>query len=349
MRYLLPLFCLLMVACSSSDESVTPVPDVPKSSFYVVNQGSFYDGIDGSISAVNTETGSVISDAFMAQNGVSLGGTPQGAAKYAGTLYVPAFESGMVWALNAENLSVTGTISTPTPQAVAATADYLFVANNDGNLSVFDRNSLQLVEKIPVGPNPYSLALLGDELFISISDGYNYPTYENGLRLARFSTTDFSRGEDIPVGLNPGQLIATESGKLVVVCSGNYADVPSKVYSVNPATSESSYICDGSFIAVNGNDLLVIHSVTDWTTYETVTTYNLYDSNSGALKRENLLSGDLPTVPINAQFDADGDIYVLADPSAAEYNMPGYVYRYNADGTYNTTYHVGVHPYNIIF
>ena len=76
MRYLLPLFCLLMVACSSSDESVTPVPDVPKSSFYVVNQGSFYDGIDGSISAVNTETGSVISDAFMAQNGVSIGGTP---------------------------------------------------------------------------------------------------------------------------------------------------------------------------------------------------------------------------------------------------------------------------------
>jgi hypothetical protein len=54
-------------------------------------------------------------------------------------------------------------------------------------------------------------------------------------------------------------------------------------------------------------------------------------------------------VPINVQFDADGNIYVLADPSAAEYNMPGYVYRYNADGTYNTTYHVGVHPYNIIF
>ena len=349
MRYFLPLLSLLFVACSTSDDHETPAPDVPKASFFVVNQGSYYDGIDGSISAVDTETGTVVGDAFMAKNGVSLGGTPQATVSYEGTLYVPAFESGLVWALNADNLSVTGTIPTATPQAVAATPQYLFVANNDGHLSVFNRENFELVEKIAVGPNPASLAIVGNEVFISISDGYNYPTYENGLRLARISTTDFSRGADIPVGLNPGQLLATDAGELVVVCNGNYADVSSKVYRVNPTTGESTYICDGSFIAVKGNNLLVVNSITDWSTYQTVTTYNLYDINTGALVCENYLKGDLPTSPINVQYDAAGDIYVCADPSAMEYNLPGFVYRYNADGTYHTTYQVGVHPYSIIF
>lgn len=349
MRYFLPLICLLFVACSSSDETPNPSPSPISNAFYVINQGSYYDGIDGSMSAVNTETGTVVEDAFMAQNGVSIGGTPQTAANDAGTIYVPAFESGVVWALDAKNLSITGSVSTSSPQAVAATPDYLFVANNDGHLSVFNRENLELVEKIAVGPNPASLAIVGGELFVSISDGYNYPTYDNGLRLARISTTDFSRGADIPVGLNPGQLLATDAGELVVVCNGNYSDIPSMVYRVNPVTGESTYICDGSFIAVKGNNLLVINSITDWGTYQTVTTYNLYDVNTGALVCENYLKGALPTSPINVQYDANNDIYVCADPSAMEYNLPGFVYRYNADGTYCMTYQVGVHPYSIIF
>ena len=349
MRYFLPLLCLLMVACSSSDDAATPTPDAATASFYVVNQGSYYDGIDGSISAVDTETGAVVSDAFMTQNGVSIGGSPQAGCSYDATFYVPAFESNRVWALSAENLQVQQAIVTNVPNAVQATQDYLFVTNNDGYLSVYNRSDLSLVKQLAVGPNPYNMARVGNEIFVSISDGYNYPTYENGYRLARVSVSDLSMGEPLSVGMNPGQLLATAGDELVVVCRGDYGMTPSMVYKVNPATGVSTYICDGSYIALQGETLLVINAVTDWTTYETVNTYEAYNVGTGDLLRTDILEAPLPAMPIAIQCLPNGDILVASQLSLYDYTSPGILYHYDADGNYKTQYAVGVSPCGVLY
>ena len=349
MRHLLPLISLLFMACSSSDETPAPPPAPASSSFYVINQGSYYDGIDGSISAVNAETGEVVSDAFMAKNGVSLGGSPQAGTTYGNMIYVPAQESNRVWALNATDLSVVGTITTNVPTAVSATSDYLFVTNNDGYLSVYHREDLSLAKHIAVGPNPSNMTISGQELFISISDGYNYPTYANGFRLARLSLADLTFGNDIAVGMNPGQLLTATDGTLILVCRGDYAETVSKVYKVDPQTGSSTYLCDGSFITLQGEKLLVINAVTDWTTYETINTYSAYDVRTGALLTDNLLKDPLPAMPLAIQCVPGGDIYVTSQLSLYDYTSPGLLYHYDAEGHFKTQYTVGTSPCGIVF
>ncbi len=349
MRYLLPLLCLLMAACSSSDDTPVPLPDAAPASFYVINQGSYYDGIDGSISAVDTETGAVVSDAFMAQNGVSIGGSPQAGCAYDGTFYVPAFESNRVWALNAQSLQVEGVVTTTLPTAVLALQDYLLVTNNDGHLSVYNRSDLSLVKQLEVGPNPCNMVHVGDMVYVSISDGYNYPTYENGYRLACFSVSDLTVVDYIEVGMNPGQLVATAEGELVVVCRGDYSMTPSRVCKVNPETGASTYICDGSYIALQGETLLVINAVTDWATYETVNTYEAYDVRTGDLLRTDILEAPLPAMPIAIQCLPCGDILVASQFSLYDYTSPGILYHYDADGKFKAQYSVGVAPCGVIY
>lgn len=348
MRYLLPLLCLFFVACSSSDDTQAPPPAPEATSLYVINQGSYYDGIDGSISAVNIETGEVVGDAFMAQNGVSIGGSPQAGCSYGNTLYVPAFESNRVWAMNSQNLQVEATITTNYPTAVEATSDYLFVTNNDGYLSVYNRADLSLVKQLEVGPNPCNMTISAGELFISISDGYNYPTYENGYRLARVSLTDLSLGEYISVGINPGQLLSAEDGSLIVVCRGDYGMTPSMVYKVDPQTGASTYLCDGSFIAMQGEKLLVVNSVTDWSTYETINTYDAYDVRTGNLLKANILQDPLPAMPIAIQCAPNGDILITSQLSLYDYTSPGILYHYDAEGNNKAQYSVGVSPCGVI-
>ncbi len=348
MRYTLPLISLLFVGCASSEDTPTPQPAPTSSSLYVINQGSFYDGIDGSISAINVETGEVVADAFMAKNGVSLGGSPQTGVTYDNMLYVPAQESNRVWALNTEDLSIAGTITTNVPTAVSATSAHLFVANNDGFLSVYNRKDLSLTKHIAVGPNPCNMTISDGELFISISDGYNYPTYENGFRLARLSLTDLTLGDDIAVGMNPGQVLTATDGSLFLVCRGDYAATVSMVYKVDPRTGTSTYICDGSFIALQGEKLLVINAVTDWTTYETVNTYTAYDTHTGAVIRTDILNAPLPAMPIAIQCAPNGDIFVTSQLSLYDYTSPGILYHYDSEGQFKAQYSVGTSPCGIV-
>ena len=349
MYYLLTLLCFLLASCSSENDSPTPPQSTLTTALYVINQGSFYDGIDGSISAVDIVNKTVANNAFLTQNGISIGNSPQAGVKWNNTLYIPAFESNLVWILNADDLNVKNTITTESPNAVEVTDEYIFVTNNDGYLSVYDTNDLTLVKKLSVGPNPENMTISGNELFISISDGYNYPTYANGYRLARVSLTDLTLNGYISVGMNPGQLLTTTDGNLVVVCRGDYGMTPSQVLKVNPNTNTNTYICDGSFITMQGNKLYVINATTDWDTYETINTYNLYDTDTCELLRENFIDAPQPAMPIAIQCAPNGDIFITSQLSLYDYTSPGLLYHYDSEGRFKAKYSVGTSPCGILF
>ena len=349
MYYLLTLLCFLLASCSSENDSPTPPQSTLTTALYVINQGSFYDGIDGSISAVDIVNKTVANNAFLTQNGISIGNSPQAGVKWNNTLYIPAFESNLVWILNADDLNVKNTITTEAPNAVEVTDEYIFVTNNDGYLSVYDTNDLTLVKKLSVGPNPVNMTISGNELFISISDGYNYPTYANGFRLARVSLTDLTLNGYISVGMNPGQLLTTTDGNLVVVCRGDYGMTPSQVLKVNPNTNTNTYICDGSFITMQGNKLYVINATTDWDTYETINTYKLYDTDTCELLREKFIDAPQPAMPIAIQCAPNGDIFITSQLSLYDYTSPGLLYHYDSEGQFIAKYSVGTSPCGILF
>ena len=354
MKKLLPLL-LLFVACSESDDVQESSVNNPESSvtsgIVVVNQGSYYDGIDGSLSLIDLESGAVQNNAFAAANGqVSLGATPQAATQANGKIYVPVFESNVVWVVNAKTLIAEHMLMVNAPQAVSIKSGKIFVCGNDGFVSVYDVNTYESLKRIEVGPNPCNLAIVGDSLYISISDGYNYPTYENGFRLAIINTQTLEKGKDIDVEINPGQISVSKQGYLYVVCRGDYTTISSKVLKVDPKKGEYTYICEGSYITISNDNLLVINSVTDWTTYENIITYQAYSTETNDLTDPNFLKSEvLPAMPNAIQTDNNGDIFIPSNVSAFDYTSPGYVYRYTSDGEHLATYPVGVAPCGLVF
>lgn len=345
---------LAFTACSDDDgPTFTTDPVEQMSGAYVINQGNYYGGVDGTmdrlaLTADSTYTQSV----FSAANGQSLGSSPQGAVVYGSRIYVPMYAENLVWVMDKTTARIVASIQTNEPEAICAAEGYVFVSNNDGYVSRIDTLTLAIDSHEAVGPNPAQMCTTGGKVYVSISDGYNYGNgYADGCRVAEIDALTGKKVKDIAVGVNPGPIAADADGRVFVVCRGNYADIASAVWAIQAGATEGSELAPASLIAVNGTTLYVINSVTDWGTNQTVVDFKTYDTTTGNLRADDFLAGQ-PMAPapqainINPQ---NGDIYVCSDRSSAEYDKPGLLYIYKADGTHLKTFATGIHPMGVVW
>lgn len=345
---------LAFTACSDDDgPTFTTDPVEQMSGAYVINQGNYYGGVDGTmdrlaLTADSTYTQSV----FSAANGQSLGSSPQGAVVYGSRIYVPMYAENLVWVMDKTTARIVASIQTNEPEAICAAEGYVFVSNNDGYVSRIDTLTLAVDSHEAVGPNPAQMCTTGGKVYVSISDGYNYGNgYADGCRVAEIDALTGKKVKDIAVGVNPGPIAADADGRVFVVCRGNYADIASAVWAIQAGATEGSELAPASLIAVNGTTLYVINSVTDWGTNQTVVDFKTYDTTTGNLRADDFLAGQ-PKAPapqainINPQ---NGDIYVCSDRSSAEYDKPGLLYIYKADGTHLKTFATGIHPMGVVW
>ena len=345
---------LAFTACSDDDgPTFTTDPVEQMSGAYVINQGNYYGGVDGTmdrlaLTADSTYTQSV----FSAANGQSLGSSPQGAVVYGSRIYVPMYAENLVWVMDKTTARIVASIQTNEPEAICAAEGYVFVSNNDGYVSRIDTLTLAVDSHEAVGPNPAQMCTTGGKVYVSISDGYNYGNgYADGCRVAEIDALTGKKVKDIAVGVNPGPIAADADGRVFVVCRGNYADIASAVWAIQTGATEGSELAPASLIAVNGTTLYVINSVTDWGTNQTVVDFKTYDTTTGNLRADDFLAGQ-PKAPapqainINPQ---NGDIYVCSDRSSAEYDKPGLLYIYKADGTHLKTFATGIHPMGVVW
>ena len=345
---------LAFTACSDDDgPTFTTDPVEQMSGAYVINQGNYYGGVDGTmdrlaLTADSTYTQSV----FSAANGQSLGSSPQGAVVYGSRIYVPMYAENLVWVMDKTTARIVASIQTNEPEAICAAEGYVFVSNNDGYVSRIDTLTLAVDSHEAVGPNPAQMCTTGGKVYVSISDGYNYGNgYADGCRVAEIDALTGKKVKDIAVGVNPGPIAADADGRVFVVCRGNYADIASAVWAIQAGATEGSELAPASLIAVNGTTLYVINSVTDWGANQTVVDFKTYDTTTGNLRADDFLAGQ-PMAPapqainINPQ---NGDIYVCSDRSSAEYDKPGLLYIYKADGTHLKTFATGIHPMGVVW
>ena len=343
-------------ACDESDEfqddaTLTPLPQHEMG--YVVNQGSMYSGIAGSLDAMNLTNGDYAHSIFEKTNEQSLGDSPQSGVAYGSRLYIAVFGSNLVWAIDRDTWQIAAQITTTAPEAICAADGAVYVTNNDGYVTRIDTTTLQANARLAVGPNPAHLTAADGHLYISISDGYNYDGgYANGCRVAKVRLSDFTKVGDIMVGVNPGPIVADGAGRVFVVARGNYADILPQVYQIQP-DGTATVLCEGSDVAVAGENLYVMNQVTDWSVVPAVNrvSYTIYDTQSGKVKQENFIPTDQqPVAPIRLiAHPTNGEIYVTSNASLTDYTSPGYVYRYAADGTFIARYDAGIAPCDIFF
>ena len=346
---------LAFTACSDDDGPFFTIDPVGQmSGAYVINQGNYYGGVDGTLDHLTLTGDSAYTQrVFVAvNNGQSLGSSPQGAVTYGSRIYVPMYAENLVWVIDKTTARIITSIQTNEPEAVCAADGYVFVSNNDGYVSRIDTLTLAIDTHEAVGPNPAQMCATGGKVYVSISDGYNSGGgYVDGCRVAEIDAQTGTKVRDIAVGVNPGPIAADADGRVFVVCRGNYADIASAVWTIPAGATAGSELAPASLIAVNGTTLYAINSVTDWSTNQTLVDFKTYDTTTGHLTADNFLAGQ-PTPPapqainINPQ---NGDIYICSDRSSAEYNKPGLLYVYKADGTHLKTYDTGIHPVGVVW
>ena len=355
-KFLLALIAPLALgftACSDDDNSA-PITDPitqPRTA-YVLNQGSMYSGIDGTMDIMSLVDSAYQSNAFAAINGQSLGDSPQAGIIYGSKLYVAMYGSNLVWVLDRQTLRALGSIPTKEPEGICASSGCIYVSNNDGFVSRIDTTQFKVTAQLRVGPNPQHMLAVGRKVYVSISDGYNYANnYKDGFRVVELDGLLFEKMAEYQVGMNPGPLAADVMGNIYVVCRGNYGDVAPKVWRIQG--EQASEFCDGSDVEVCGDRLYVLNNYTNWsvTPAETVLTYKVYNTNTSQCINSALLEGQpQPESPLFLDINPqNGDLYIGSNASASDYTSPGYLWHYNAEGQFQDRKQTGIAPCAVIF
>lgn len=95
-----------------------------------------------------------------------------------------------------------------------------------------DTLTMTVVDKVTVGYQPDELAVVHGKLYVANSGGYRNPNYDRTVSVIDLKT--FKEERKIDVAINLHRCRADKYGQLWVSSRGDYKDVPSRLYWLNP-------------------------------------------------------------------------------------------------------------------
>lgn len=339
---------------SCSPETVDVDPDMPVSSAgaYVLTQGSYYNNVDGSLSLIDYATNSVQNNVFSRANGRSLGATPQCGAVYGGKIYLGMKDSHTIEVLSRKDyksvkqIRLTDASKGVEPQSMVVRDGFVYVAMFDGYVARLDTLDLEIRDAVKVGPNPETIAIYDDHIYVPNSDGMNWQN-GYGTTATAIEIPQFIVRSTFEVPLNPRRFIAC-GGKLFLLCAGDYGKVGGGLYEIENDKVKKR-ICDASEAAGNGNMIYIIH--TPWTEDGQLHV----SSKKYFVPNGSLTDWDAPGLVYPSGIAADpvrGEVIVTSyklDGVYPAYSAPTMALRYDYDGSLIKKYDVGVGPACIFF
>lgn len=350
---------LSFFSCSSDDDPKTPViPEIEEADgAYILNRGSSYSGIDGTINYVNLKTGVSTPDIFMSVNGRSLGAGPNAMAVCDNLLFILVYESNTMEVVDRKTMMTvkqikfdgTGGIKGSGPRHIAVSDDLkAYITMFDGYVICFDCLTLKCEHSIEVGDNPEGIAIVGDWIYVAISGGLNYmqgKPYDN--KMAKIDKRSFSVESKFEVGLNPTEVV-TNGSDLFVLCMGDYAGVEAAIYKVNGTTS--SKFAPATLIAVDEENVYAINA--PYYSTEPVT-YLKYPVNNPSAPTSFVASGEEVDFPNAIAVEPVSGNVVVASTNLEygypSYSIDGYYNIYSPNGEKIGTGAAGIDPYAIVF
>ena len=341
------------LASCSDDDPKRPVNDNPLAPIegygaYVLNQGNYYNGIEGGLSVIDYDSPTAMKNVFVAANKRSLGDTPQCGVAYGSKIYIGTSVSNTIEVIDRATCKAVKQIklaesSMPgrSPYCMISHKGKVFISMYDGYLARLDTLTLEIDKSIPVGPNPDQIALYRGKIYVPVSDGMNWPNY--GTTACVVDPQSMTVERTFTVGLNPTQFVEADD-RLFVLCKGNYSTdpttlVPSKLYEVKSDFSVRA-VCDASIVCEIDDRIAVINQ--PWTEGDPIIEYKLYDPESGKTTEWNIQHVDYA----NAIFyDDEADRVLIAsyvmNGKYPSYDLPGYVNVYDDRFRFQTKYEIG--------
>ena len=370
----------LLTGCLGDDSngSRTPSEIVVTKGVFVINNGSSYQGIDGSLTYIDyaTMTPSAQQNVYQMVNGESLGGTPNDVLVYGQKVYIVGSDENTIFVLDARNSKELKKVSTTallgeaegrTPRRAAAfDGKVYFTTYGDGGkgcVAAIDTTSFALQKKYQVGSYPEGLAFGIDDLnnvtlYVANSDWGmgNGSISKIDVTSGSVSTSEYEKVK------NP-QEIAVAGDILYVLDSGHYDDawnqLDAGVYKIS-GNSVSLVIPDATGMAASG---YYIFTFNDPFGGAEGPSYSVYDIRYNSAEKLNLTGDSEHQIFSPAAIAVDpntGNIFIASrqkDPDTGypSYATPGFVnvyqgYGYNANlGQFIESFQTGVEPHKIEF
>lgn len=369
-KYLLSIAVMVMGAnlltgCSDNDsEDNIPAMVTITKGVFVVNNGSSYQSIDGSLTYLDYTSSTVNQDIYKLANGKSLGGTPNDVIVYGQKVYVAGSDEHTIFVLDVRNgkelklvrtTDLLGVEEGKTPRRIVAYGDKVYFTTYGGYVAAIDTIDFNLQSKYQVGSAPEGLTIVGNgtdqgTLYVANSD-YGYG---NGS----ISKIDLTTGNVTEIKndkvKNP-QEIAVAGDALYVLDWGQYSDdwtlqLDAGVYMIS-GNDASLVVPNATGMAVAGNKIFTFND--PWG--GSGATYCTYDISSNQTTTLDL-SGDSAhrlISPCAISIDHMTDhIYIASrqlDPDTGypSYTLPGFVNVYTFYGEFLESFNAGVEPHKI--
>ena len=224
------VFALVFFGCGNDDDD-DEFPPSSEPMAYVVNQLSL------TISSVNTVTEEVLQDVY------NVGNAPNDVQIAGDFLYILNTQDS-----NLQIIDLTSGVSDyvdlgagSSPEKMAfVSSDTLYVtAGTADSVKVVDLASRTVTKEIPVGISPWGITATGGKAFVVNSnyDFTNFVAREGSVSVIDTATETVT--QTIQIGMNPQEIALSPGGQVLVLCTGNYADVLGNITPIDPATSEA--------------------------------------------------------------------------------------------------------------
>lgn len=350
MRSINLLLVLLAFTGCKKEKPKDPIdtPSVLKNGMIVLCEGLFQQN-NAALSWVNFADGSSDDLFFTNKTGRLLGDTGNDLEQYGSKIYIVVNVSSTIEVLDKstgnpiKQISMMNGVVAKQPRSIVFFGSNAFITCFDGYVDVLDTASLTITQRIPVGDNPEGLSISNDKLYVANSGGLNSPNVDSTVSVINLNT--FQEIQKITVGKNPGVVVTDSEGDVYVIARGNYSTIPSRMVKINTQTDEveTTFSFDASGIERMGTNLLI--SYYDYS--NSTSNVALFDAISETISNPSLIDDSQLTTLFGVEYrSSNNKIYCL---DAMGFTNTGYVRIFSASGIYETSYHVGLNPNNILF
>ena len=361
-KYLSLLMCLfvgswMLVSCNDDDDRTWVVSEPVADGVLILNQGSYFSQIDGSIDFLDYGTNKVFRNCFKNKNNRALGGTPNsvvgvtvGGKNY---LFVACCDENRIEVMDAFTFESIKAIEVPSPRCLdVASNGSVYVTSYDGRVRKINPATREIdVVSEKIGDYLEGIVVMGN--YVYVCDAYSKTdpsTFVYHTNVVKLNASNLARVKNITVAANPNILL-TDGTNVYVDCWGNYADVNATVQQIN-ASDEVTTLTSARLMALYKDKLYLVNTTYD-EHWNEVSSYKVFNLNTK--EEKTFVAGSEIVSPVAIGVDQlTGDVFISsysknADTGMIAYAGDGYLARYKQDGTFVDRYTVGVGPGSMIF
>jgi YVTN family beta-propeller protein len=212
--------CVAVILFSSCEET----PDAPTSSVpnnlkgvFICNEGAFGQG-NGSISFLNSDSGTFSLDLYQAANNLPLGDVVQSIALYDNRAFIAVNNSQKMEVVSLQNFKRLATINgLSSPRYFVGNGNKGFISDWISNkVYVINLNNYQIIDTINAGSGPEEMLIVNNKLFVCNSGGFG-----DDSTITVVDINSNSVITTITTPINPSSIKLDKDGNIWALCKGS--------------------------------------------------------------------------------------------------------------------------------